>query len=149
VNNGGNADARVIAPGSLTNSMLLSRISRRGPGQMPPLTSSVLDTPAIQLVSAWITNDLAIGWSNTTAPTRVSLLAISNGAAAIQFTQPANRAQRVESATDLTPPIAWRFVNAPENRPVYPSIATNVAVSDPEGRTNATQKFYRLRLSAP
>jgi hypothetical protein len=39
--------------------MLLTRISTRGPGQMPPLASSLLDTQAIVLVSAWITNDLA------------------------------------------------------------------------------------------
>src|SRR4030095_4176345 len=39
-------------------SMLLSRISARGPGQMPPLATTLLDTQAIALVSAWITNDL-------------------------------------------------------------------------------------------
>ena len=68
INNGGNANARVVVPGSVTNSMLLSRISVRGPGQMPPLASSVLDTEAINLLSAWITNDLAGGWSNAIEP---------------------------------------------------------------------------------
>jgi len=57
-NDGGNPAARVIAPGSLANSALLTRLSTRGPGQMPPLASSVLDTQAIALVSRWITNDL-------------------------------------------------------------------------------------------
>lgn len=57
-NDGGQPENRVIAPGSLTHSMLLARISQRGPGQMPPLASTVLDTQAIALISAWITNDL-------------------------------------------------------------------------------------------
>jgi uncharacterized repeat protein (TIGR03806 family) len=58
VNNGGDASNRVIVPGSLTNSMLLTRISKRGPGQMPPIASTLVDTQAVALVSAWITNDL-------------------------------------------------------------------------------------------
>jgi hypothetical protein len=49
----------VIVPGSLSNSMLLTRISKRGPGQMPPVASNLLDTNAINLVTAWITNGLA------------------------------------------------------------------------------------------
>ena len=58
-NNGGNPAARVVVPGSPADSMLLSRISTRGSGQMPPLGSSVLDAQAIALVSRWITNGLA------------------------------------------------------------------------------------------
>ncbi len=148
VNNSGNPDARVIAPGSLANSMLLSRISRRGPGQMPPLATSVIDTQAVQLVSAWITTDLAGGWTNFTAPVTVSLLAGTNGHA-IHFIQPANRAQRIESTTDLTSPITWEFLNVEDNRPSYPATASEVKVQDTAGFTNAAQKFYRLRLSAP
>jgi mono/diheme cytochrome c family protein len=49
---------RVIAPGSLSNSVLLTRIATRGPGQMPPIASTVPDPQAIALISAWITNDL-------------------------------------------------------------------------------------------
>jgi mono/diheme cytochrome c family protein len=55
----GSTNNRVVVPGSLANSMLLTRISTRGPGQMPPLASSVLDTQAIALLSRWITNGLA------------------------------------------------------------------------------------------
>ncbi len=55
----GNASNRVIVPGSLTHSVLLTRISTRGPRQMPPLGSSVLDTNAVNLLRAWITNGLA------------------------------------------------------------------------------------------
>jgi len=58
-NDAGDTNNRVIKPGSLANSMLLSRISRRAAGQMPPIASNELDTNAIALVSAWITNGLA------------------------------------------------------------------------------------------
>ena len=54
----GDTNNRVIVSGSLGHSMLFSRISTRGPGQMPPLATTLLDTQAIALVSAWITNDL-------------------------------------------------------------------------------------------
>ena len=56
VNNGGNTNNRVLKPLSLAHSMLLTRISIRGAGQMPPLASSVLDEQAIELLSTWITN---------------------------------------------------------------------------------------------
>jgi glucose/arabinose dehydrogenase/mono/diheme cytochrome c family protein len=58
VDNGGNANASVVTPGSLVDSMLLTRISTLGLGRMPPLASTVLDGDAIRLISAWITNDL-------------------------------------------------------------------------------------------
>jgi uncharacterized repeat protein (TIGR03806 family) len=145
VNNGGNPNARVIVPGSLTNSMLLSRISVRGPGQMPPLASSVLDAQAITLLSRWITNDLAGGWTNTIAPLTVGVSA-DGGTGSVHFTQPPNRAYRVEAATNLTIPIQWRFVDVAENRPTYPAASNAVSVAD---GTNAIQKFYRVRLSTP
>ena len=59
-NDGGSISNEVIAPTSLSRSMLLTRISSLEPGRrMPPLGSSVPDTNAIVLVSRWITNDLA------------------------------------------------------------------------------------------
>jgi uncharacterized repeat protein (TIGR03806 family) len=56
--NGGDTNNRVVVPGSPANSILLTRISMRGAGQMPPLASSLLDAQAIALVTRWITNDL-------------------------------------------------------------------------------------------
>ncbi|MDB6029687.1 MAG: glucose sorbosone dehydrogenase [Verrucomicrobiales bacterium] len=56
--NGGDPQNRVVVPGDLVHSMMLTRISTRGAGQMPPLATSVLDTNAIALLRAWITNDL-------------------------------------------------------------------------------------------
>jgi hypothetical protein len=38
--------------------MLLTRISTLGAGRMPPLATTVADTQAIALVTAWITGDL-------------------------------------------------------------------------------------------
>ncbi|PYI88372.1 MAG: hypothetical protein DME26_03710 [Verrucomicrobia bacterium] len=58
-NNYGDPNNRVIKPGSLTNSIILTRISTLGNGRMPQLDSSVLDTTAINLLSDWITTDLA------------------------------------------------------------------------------------------
>jgi hypothetical protein len=59
VDSGGDPSNRVVRPGSPAHSMLLTRISTLGAGRMPPLASSVLDTQAISLVSAWINNELA------------------------------------------------------------------------------------------
>ena len=119
------------------------RISTRGISQMPPLASSVLDTQAIALLSRWITNDLAGGWTNSIV---LLVIGLSPTNGAVQFTQPANRAARVETTTNLTLPIQWNFLNVPENRPTYPAATNAVSISD---GTNAAQKFYRVRLSAP
>jgi len=146
VDDDGNTNARVIVPGSISNSTLLTHIARRGPGQMPPLATSVLDQQAIALLSTWITNDLAGGWTNAIEPLAIAARA-TNGVVAVEFTQPPNRATRVETATNLTAPVAWQFLNVPENRPAYP--ASNTAVSVPDAATNAAQKFYRVRISTP
>lgn len=49
---------RVVVPGSEAHSMLLQRISTRGPRQMPPLGSTVQDLAGIRLLAHWITNEL-------------------------------------------------------------------------------------------
>ncbi len=144
-NNFGNTNARVIAPGSLGNSMIHSRLSVRGATQMPPLASSVLDTQAISLLSRWITNDLAGGWSNTTAPLILSIGA-TNGGVVLQYTQPANRAVVIMTASNLNPPVSWQFLDLPETRPSYP--AAPVPVSFPDA-TNAIQKFYLPVIGTP
>ena len=50
----GIADARLIAPGSPERSVLLSRISHRDRGYMPPLATSVVDREAVELIRDWI-----------------------------------------------------------------------------------------------
>ncbi len=57
-NNNGDATNRVVVPGDLDHSVLLKRISTFSSERMPPLGSSVLDSQAIQLLSAWINEDL-------------------------------------------------------------------------------------------
>jgi uncharacterized repeat protein (TIGR03806 family) len=54
IDNGGDTANRVIAPGDLLHSMLLSRISTRGLNQMPPLASNEIDAVDVGLVTAWI-----------------------------------------------------------------------------------------------
>jgi glucose/arabinose dehydrogenase len=48
------ADARLLAPGSPDRSVLLKRMTLRGPGQMPPLATSVVDERAVNLIREWI-----------------------------------------------------------------------------------------------
>lgn len=52
----GIADALLIAPGEPDRSVLLHRLSQRGPksGQMPQMATNVVDERAVQLFRAWI-----------------------------------------------------------------------------------------------
>lgn len=49
------ATARIIAPGSATNSVLVSRMNRRNDSnQMPPIGSNQIDTAGVALLTQWI-----------------------------------------------------------------------------------------------
>jgi hypothetical protein len=48
------AGARIIAPGSPTNSVLLARLNTRDATGMPPLASRIVDTAGVTLVQSWI-----------------------------------------------------------------------------------------------
>jgi glucose/arabinose dehydrogenase len=50
----GIAEAKLVAPGAPERSILVHRLSRRGPGQMPPLASTVVDEQARRLLAEWI-----------------------------------------------------------------------------------------------
>ncbi|MEN7342023.1 MAG: PQQ-dependent sugar dehydrogenase [Pseudomonadota bacterium] len=50
----GIADARLIAPGDASRSLVVERMSRRDVHGMPPVGSARVDTVGITLVSAWI-----------------------------------------------------------------------------------------------
>ena len=53
------ATARIIAPGSANNSVLVSRMNRRNDSnQMPPVGSNQIDTAGVALLTQWI-NELA------------------------------------------------------------------------------------------
>jgi len=47
-------DARLVAPGHPDRSVLFARMSRRGPGQMPQLATTILDERALAVVREWI-----------------------------------------------------------------------------------------------
>lgn len=47
-------DAKLIKPGFPLQSVLVERLRRRGPGQMPPLASSSVDTGSLELIMRWI-----------------------------------------------------------------------------------------------
>jgi uncharacterized repeat protein (TIGR03806 family) len=48
------AAARIIAPGSAADSVLVARIDRRDSNGMPPLASNVVDAAGVTLVQQWI-----------------------------------------------------------------------------------------------
>ena len=50
----GLSDAEVIKAKAPDQSVLLERLKRRGPGQMPPLATRVVDAHAIEMIKSWI-----------------------------------------------------------------------------------------------
>src|SRR5258708_380187 len=50
----GITDPRLVAPGAPERSILFHRISLRGPGQMPPLATRIVDDRAAALLREWI-----------------------------------------------------------------------------------------------
>jgi uncharacterized repeat protein (TIGR03806 family) len=48
------ANARLIAPGSATNSLVANRMNRRDSFAMPPLGSNLVDTAGVSLIAQWI-----------------------------------------------------------------------------------------------
>lgn len=58
VDDGDNPANKVIVPGSTSLSVLVQRIATTGEGRMPPIGPSLVDTQAVALLSAWITDDL-------------------------------------------------------------------------------------------
>lgn len=70
-------------------------------------------------------------------------VAVAGGAFQFQFTQPANRSALIEVSTDLQ---SWTLWDVPGNTPTYPATAQPVTISAP---FDATNKFFRVRLTAP
>lgn len=54
----GDTNNQVVVPNDPAHSTLLTRISIRGRGQMPPLASKVVDEEAVKLLTDWITKEL-------------------------------------------------------------------------------------------
>jgi len=47
-------DARLITPGDVGRSVLPVRVMSRGPGQMPPIGTLLIDPNGLQLLIAWL-----------------------------------------------------------------------------------------------
>ena len=50
----GKTDAKLISPQRPDESILLERLNRRGPGQMPPLATNLVDSTAVKMIEQWI-----------------------------------------------------------------------------------------------
>jgi uncharacterized repeat protein (TIGR03806 family) len=136
----GNTHNRVIKPLSVTNSMLHTRISSRGPRQMPPIASALVDTQNVGLVTQWIssmTNALSAGTPpHITSARLAGETLLATGVAG--FT---NANYYVMSATNLTQPLAtWTRVstNALDS---FGNFNFAVPVD-----LNSSQRFYLLQL---
>lgn len=141
-NDGGNAAMRVITPGDLALSMLHQRLLGAGPGRMPPLASTLPDTNALQLLAAWITNDLVARLDF--AAWQTNFFGATNSPAAAPDADPdadgaVNRLEYLAGTGPLTPGDAWggalRFSNGvpwiafdhPANRAAEVEFTTNSA----------------------
>ncbi len=87
---------RVIAPGSIAHSMILRRLMELGPGHMPPLSTSEVNTEAIDLLSRWVLHDTAVfeGVSVT-----------EDGLLTLRASGEPGRVYRLQTSDDLR---AWR-----------------------------------------
>jgi mono/diheme cytochrome c family protein len=93
VNNSGDPSQRVLTPGTIETSMVLSRISQLGPGHMPPLATDKLNQAAISLLTTWIAGGLAPEF-------RLPRLE-PGGAVLFDFTGMPNQTHRVEFSPDF------------------------------------------------
>lgn len=50
----GKSDARLVAPGNPDRTVLLHRVGLRGPGQMPQLSTSIVDAAAVEMLRDWV-----------------------------------------------------------------------------------------------
>jgi mono/diheme cytochrome c family protein len=118
---------RVVVPGSINHSMLLRRISEFGTGHMPPLATSLLNTPAIALLNTWITDTLV---SNP------PVLTWNNPPGQLEFTVTGvpGRVYRLQYSTDLEGWTDERTLTAGSDGTVTHQIAI-----DPAGL-----RFYRI-----
>jgi len=114
---------------------------------MPPLASTVLDTNAIDLLSAWITNDLP-SWQPFPGSETAQIDVQAVGSTAqVSFVQNSNRAYEVQSSAILTDPLGWTVLDVDGNEPFFSVTNRPWSVTDPS--PILSKRFYRVRVFAP
>jgi len=121
-NNYGSTNNRVIVPGSLASSILYQRVVNLGSGHMPPLATDVVNTQAVTLLAAWITNDLPSYVSY--ASWQSNYFGSTNAVNAAQLADPDNDGAKnyLEYLTDTVPTNStsgWKVSIAHSNNQVH------------------------------
>ncbi len=138
----GDDENRVVTPGDLAHSILFGRIARLDANHMPPLATSVLNDPAIDLVSAWITNSLA----NATADSPVRLTAtLTNAQVQLHFTRPANRSVEIQWLGSFSG--QWQALDLPGNEPLFAASESDIVLKDSVPAQGT--RFYRAQIREP
>ncbi len=127
----GDPSQRVVTPGIMETSMLLNRISRLGPGHMPPLATHMVNQPAIDLLTAWISSSLAPEYR----PLRIE----PNGAVGLDFTGIPNQTYRLEFTTNFTGWVSLGEASTDAN-------GIGEAEDSEAGTVSGGRRFYRIRL---
>jgi len=138
---GGDPQDRVIAPGKPEHSVLLRRLSTRGPGQMPPLASAIHDVAGAGLIRAWI---LSLAPATPEIPALVRPLPSAEGRL-LRIAQPPNRRLRIEHAAALDSGV-WDILDVPGAEWEFPATARDVDI--PVGPATDSG-YYRVITLAP
>ena len=138
--NRGDPDSRVLIPGDPFHSQLLQRLAVRGPGQMPPLSTSIPDPEGVSLIQRWIEE---LGDPRPAIPEFLELTR-QDGRLLLHLRQPANRSLQLEFSPSIEPPL-WTWQDLPGNEPFFPALPRewNVELPDVGGG------YFRLRPYGP
>jgi hypothetical protein len=114
---------------------------------MPPLASNLLDTNAIELLSAWITNDLP-SWQPFPDGQLAQIdIQTTGNVAQITFLQLPNRAYEVQASSNFLAPAGWIPLDVSGNEPFFSITNRPWSVIDP--LPIVSNRFYRARVFAP
>ena len=121
--------------------VLFQRLSVRGPGQMPPLASTVADPVGQALLRDWLD---ALGESQVTSAAQ---LQVESGGATLRLRakQPANQSIRLEMATNLLQS-NWLELDLPGTEVFFPAQPREVRL---EPRVSSAPAFFRLTTTQP
>lgn len=138
----GDAANRVIVPGDPAHSVLLQRLSVRGPAQMPPLASNTVDEAGAELLGDWIAT-MPLGTSQDVPATLETEL--TPAGLRLRVRQPANHAIQLEMTTELAAAV-WHPVPTPGTEPTFPAVERVVTLEPPPAGETV---FYRVVTRTP